>query len=122
MGNGYHPAVALSDADRMPLFEVIRWGNASTDPITGGPDGADTCFLVRAESVEQAATLVDCELAREPSPVVAAWAGAAYLLGSEQSQDAEPRILRGPYIQHAYRYGWRHWYREERDGAWLERV
>lgn len=40
----------------MQLFEVIRWGNDSDDPVIGGPNGPDTCFLVRADSIEQAGT------------------------------------------------------------------
>ena len=104
------------------LFEVIRWGNDSDDVQTGGPNGPDTCFLVRAASVEQAAGLVDDELARMPSEFVQPWADAVYLLGTEGSQEADPRILRGPYIQNAYRFGWRHWYRDERDEPWVERV
>lgn len=106
----------------MPLFEVIRWGNASTDVFTGGPDGPDTCFLVRAGSVEQAAALVDRHLASTPSAIVPAWAGATYLLGEELTYDTDARILRGPYLQHAYRHGWRHWYRNDAHAPWVERI
>lgn len=106
----------------MALYEVIRWGNDSTDVFHGGPDGADTCFLVRAGSVEQAAALVDRQLATTPGPVVSAWAGAVYLLGEETTRDTGDRILRGPYLQHAYRHGWRHWYRDAADAAWVERI
>jgi hypothetical protein len=105
----------------MQLFEVIRWGNDSNNPMTGGANGADTCFLVRADSVEAAASLVDRELARTPSPLVAAWAGAVYLLGNDATPTGDARILRGPYIENAYRHGWRHWYREAPDDPWQER-
>ena len=104
----------------MLLFEVIRWGNDSHAVPMGGPDGADTCFLVRALSVEHAATLVDQHLARTPSDVVNAWSAAVYLLGTESSTQSEERILRGPYIQHAYRHGWRHWYRQGAHEPWME--
>lgn len=104
----------------MQLFEVIRWGNDSDDPFTGGPDGADTCFLVRASSVEDAARLVDRALAA--SETTRPHAGAVYLLGTDLSAQSEQRILRGPYLQHAYRHGWRHWYREEHDAPWVERI
>lgn len=106
----------------MKLYEVIRWGNDSENPFTGGPDGADTCFLVRAASVEQAGELADAELRKLKPQRVAAFAGAAYLLGEEHSTDATPRVLRGPYEQHAHRHGWRHWYREEAGGGWVERM
>lgn len=54
----------------MQLYEVIRWGNDSDDPLTGGSSGPDTCFLVRADSMEQAAALVDNESAKTPSELV----------------------------------------------------
>jgi len=105
----------------MLLFEVIRWGNDSHAAPMGGPDGPDTCFLVRARSAEQAATLVDQQLAHTPSDVVDVWSAAIYLLGTESSSQSEERILRGPYIQHAYRHGWRHWYRQGAGEPWVER-
>lgn len=104
----------------MQLFEVIRWGNDSDDPLTGGPNGPDTCFLVRADSVEQAAALVDPVLAAnrvEPSH-----AGAVYLLGADAGAAPDARILRGPYVQHAYRHGWRHWDRAAPGESWIERT
>lgn len=106
----------------MQLFEVIRWGNDSDDPTVGGPDGHDTCFLVRADSVEEAAVLADRALRTLPHQRVAPWADAIYLLGIDTGVEHTARVLRGPYIQSAYRHGWRHWYRDERDGPWQERV
>ncbi|GAB1595037.1 hypothetical protein [Lysobacter claricitrinus] len=106
----------------MHLYEVIRWGNESDDVDTGGPDGPDTCFLVRATSVEQAAAIVDRELARMPSEFVMPWAAAVYLLGDDASTHTDAAILRGPYIARAYRHGWRHWYREDPGAAWDERI
>lgn len=106
----------------MRLYEVVRWGNASDDPLSGGPDGVDTCFLVRAGSVEAAAVLVDHVLAASHGETVASFAAAVYLLGDELSSDPEPRILRGPYLQHAYRHGWRHWYRDDPAERWVERI
>lgn len=104
----------------MNLYEIIRWGNDSDCPFTGGPNGPDTCFLVRADTVEAAAGLADRELARMPSTQVRDWAGAVYLLGADGGTDATPRVLRGPYIQSAYCYGWRQWQRETQDGQWTE--
>lgn len=34
----------------MHLFEIIRRGDDLDDPLGGGPDGPDTCFLVRAKT------------------------------------------------------------------------
>lgn len=106
----------------MQLFEVIRWGNDSDDPLTGGPNGSDTCFLVRANSVEDAALLADHRLATLPHERVVPWSHAVYLLGADLGTDGSSGLLRGPYVQSAYRYGWRHWYRNERDEPWREKV
>ena len=106
----------------MLLFEVVRWGNDSDDVVTGGPDGPDTCYLVRADSIGEASALVDRELRFLRSESVAAWAGAVYLVGTDASLGTEAKILRGPYVQHAYRHGWRHWYRENPDENWIERT
>lgn len=106
----------------MNLYEVIRWGNESEDLFTGGPNGADTCFLVRAGSLEQAAALADAALRALKPQHLPDFAGAIYLLGTALGTDETPRILRGPYVQHAHRHGWRHWYRETAEEAWVERV
>ena len=103
----------------MNLYEAIRWGNESEDPYHGGPNGADTCFLVRAGSVEQAGQLADAAL-RGGRAELANWTQVLHLLGAEQSSDSEPRILRGPYLQHAYRHGWRLWIREDAMAPWIE--
>ena len=106
----------------MYLFEVIRWGNDSDNIYSGGPNGPDTCFLVRAETKEQAAGLVDAELATWPMKRVENWASAIYLLGSDEGTEQLPRILRDPYIHHAYNYGWRGWYRKNQDAPWEEKI
>lgn len=105
----------------MQLFEVIRWGNDSDDPLTGGPNGPDTCFLVRAGSVEAAAVLADRQLALLPHVHVQPWSHAIYLIGEDVGTEDEAKVLRGPYEQSAYRHGWRHWYRNERGEPWLEK-
>lgn len=106
----------------MQLFEVIRWGNDSDDPQTGGPNGPDTCLLVRASSVEEAAGLADHRLATLSHEQVVPWSQAVYLLGADLGTDASSRVLRGPYFQSSYRYGWRHWYRNEQDDPWREKI
>ena len=107
----------------MYLYEVIRWGNdAPDDDPTGGPDGPDTCFLVRAGSLEEAAALVDVVLKRLPqqNKRVSRYARALYLLGTDSGSSTEARVLRGPYIQSAYNYGWQIWHRDDPDGTWEE--
>ncbi|GJG97658.1 hypothetical protein [Cupriavidus pauculus] len=105
----------------MNLYEVIRWGNESDDPFTGGANGLDTCFLVRAESVEQAGQLADAVL-RTTKGELAKWAEVIHLLGAEQSAQRDARVLRGPYLQHAYRHGWRHWTRPDAVSGWIEQT
>ncbi len=104
----------------MSLFEIVRWGNESDDPLTGGPDGPDTCFLVRAATLEAAVALVDVLLSRRPSERVRSQAQLAYLIGEDAGTDATPRILRGPYLQSAYNHGWRQWMRDDDSGLWCE--
>ncbi|SEM23144.1 hypothetical protein SAMN05428989_3440 [Pseudoxanthomonas sp. GM95] len=106
----------------MLLLEVIRWGNDAAHPLTGGPDGPDTCFLVQAHSVESAAALVDRQLSLVPHTRVAPHAAAVYLLGNAAASETKEQIVRGPYLQPAYRYGWRHWYRLAPEEPWRERV
>ena len=108
----------------MDLYEVIRWGNDDDDPMTGGPDGWDTCLLVRADSVEEAAALADRVLtaSTRPGQRVAGWAAAVYLLGTDAGADATARVLRGPYVESAYRHGWRHWYRDDPGAPWVEKL
>lgn len=102
----------------MNLYEAIRWGNDAADPFTGGPNGPDTCFLVRADSVDEAAALADAELARRKASSVDNWTGAVYLLGVDSSPETTARVLRGPYVQHAHRHGWKAWYRNDLAQAW----
>ncbi|HSC80250.1 MAG TPA: hypothetical protein VLC08_07850 [Chitinolyticbacter sp.] len=105
----------------MNLYEVIRWGNDADDPFRGGPNGDDTCFLVRADTHEEAASLADATLANTRSTQIVSWAQAVYLLGVDTGTGTDARILRGPYLQHAYLHGWRCWYRETRDAPWEAR-
>ncbi|WP_211368308.1 hypothetical protein [Pseudoxanthomonas gei] len=42
--------------------------------------------------------------------------------GNDAGTETSARLLRGPYLQAAYRHGWRHWYRDGQDGPWLEKV
>ena len=104
----------------MNLYEVIRWGNDSSDSHTGGPDGPDTCFLVRAESPPAAAALADELLADLPHERVPPYSGSIYLLGKDIGLEQTQRVLRGPYVEHAYSFGWRQWHRESAEGVWTE--
>src|SRR4051812_47370630 len=99
----------------MSLYEVVRWGN---DASEYGVDGPDTCFLVRATSVEDAAALVDPCLNDMPHERVQPWAHLVYLIGRDLSSEATPGILRGPYTQHALCHGWRYWTREVSTDDW----
>jgi hypothetical protein len=104
----------------MNIYEIIRWGNESDCEFDGGPDGSDTCFIVRADNVEDAAKLADVRLKNCTHERVAAYSQAAYLIGTDAGDGDDQIILRGPYYQHAYRYGWRMWERDAGDGVWYE--
>ena len=106
----------------MNLYEAVRWGNDAADCIDGGPDGPDTCFLVRARSLEEVVALVEPLLMKMPHDRVQPWLHAIYLLGVDTGVDPTPRVLRGPYVQHAISWGWRGWIRQrnERDEEWTE--
>lgn len=106
----------------MQLYEVIRWGNDSDDVFSGGPNGPDTCFLVRADTPDAAAQLADTLLAQYPNERVSNWCQVVYGLGSDGGSDGKAKVLRGPYIEHAYNHGWRQWQRETSDGPWTEFV
>jgi hypothetical protein len=109
----------------MYLYEVVQWGNDSDDPVTGGPNGPDTCCLVRAATPEEADSvtvrhrnhaLVLFKMKLPPSK-----AGIIYLLGEDMSSQSDPKVLRGPYVTPAYAHGWRSWRRDD-DGAWVEQI
>jgi hypothetical protein len=102
------------------LYEVIRWGNDSDDLYTGGPNGPDTCFLVRASSPEEAAALVDPSIAELPHERTQPWSHAVYLLGTDGGTEHKPRVLRGPYVEHAHCWGWRQWHRNYQEEPWVE--
>ena len=104
------------------LFEVVRWGNDSADPDDGGPNGPDTCFLVRAETPAEAAVLADAELRAAAASRVPPRADVVHLLGESSSSESEPRVVRGPYLEHAFNRGWRAWQREDGAIAWVEWV
>jgi hypothetical protein len=107
----------------MNLYEVIRWGNESDNIYTGGPNGPDTCFLVRAATHEAAGELVDQILARMPHEFVSSYAGCIYLLGTDVGADDRPRVCRGPYVEHCHNCGkWRQWHRDAPADPWYEFV
>ncbi len=91
----------------MNLYEVIFWRTS------GRGDDADTIYLVRAtdfrSAIEEVATNASPKHHRGERPV----AHVVYELGTDLSSSAEdgPRILRGPYFQSAYNYGWKAWHR-----------
>lgn len=94
----------------MNLYEVIFWGAEGRD------DDADTIYLVRASDFRSAVEFVSVNASPshhsgERFPL----AHVVYELGSDASPHAETSgtlILRGPYFQSAYNYGWRAWNRK----------
>jgi hypothetical protein len=101
------------------LYEAVRWGNDSEDRFEGGPDGPDTCFLVRAGSIEEVVSLVEPLLMAMPHVRIQPWLHAIHLLGDDTGVDPTSRVLRGPYVQHAIAWGWRSGIRVQ-DEEWTE--
>jgi hypothetical protein len=104
------------------LYEVVRYGNDSDNIFSGGPNGPDTCFLVRANSPEAAAGLVDPILARNPHERVKPWSQLIYLLAGDCESGNKPAVLRGPYEAHAYCHDWRSWNRNKQGEPWGESI
>jgi hypothetical protein len=108
----------------MNLYEVIFYTSY------GKTDGdEDTIYLVRAPDFMAAVEFVRhnasrCNHGGEKGPV----ADVVHEIGVDASPYAEAdgdRILRGPYCQCAYNFGWRSWQRKiidgERSGEWEEK-
>jgi hypothetical protein len=87
----------------MKLYEVIflRTGG-KTD------DDSDTMFLVRADDFRSALDEACLNGCPEMIPYV------VHEIGQDLTGHPEdaPRILRGPYIAHAYNHGWKSWHRK----------
>lgn len=106
----------------MNLYEVIFYGSY------GKPDGSDTIYLVSAPDYKSAVEAVWCNASSsnhggEGFPL----ADVVHEIGVDSSRHAEAvgtRIIRGPYIQRAYNYGWKSWSRKidgsEKTNEWEE--
>lgn len=92
----------------MNLYLVVRYGS---DLTPDGPNGPDTIYLVRAEDHLDAEALVTPFLELLPHKRVNTVVDHIQELAACNSSDSEPRILFGPFYQHAYNYGYRSWYR-----------
>jgi hypothetical protein len=104
----------------MQLYEVVRWGNDDSDTDDAGPNGEDTCFLVRAGSPAEAATLADEVLSETSENQERCWADVVHHLGIAAGANSEAAVLRGPYLEHAFNDGWATWHRQSRSGPWVE--
>lgn len=108
----------------MKLYFTTRWGSP-TDP--DGPDGADTNYLIRASTPEEAAQVADVAL--HTFPVRSTPAGRPVQtfchhiteLGEDSSTDSSPSIVHGPWVSRAIidAAGCRSWQRDSQDGAWV---
>ena len=85
----------------MNLYIATRWGNPFEKD---GPDGKDTNFIVRAESMGQAAEIVDEALKLYPTSEVnnrpvCDFTQCITQIGIAQSSQS-PRLVHGPWIEH----------------------
>ena len=93
----------------MNLYEVIFWG------ADGYDNDEDTIYLVRASDWRAAGELVRTNASPNVHKIHrSTLAHRVHEIGSDSSPFAElqEQILRGPYFQCAYNYGWRAWSRQ----------
>ncbi|MEM9480008.1 MAG: hypothetical protein AAGA58_10180 [Verrucomicrobiota bacterium] len=106
----------------MNLYIATRWGNPQEPD---GPDDADTNFLVRAETREEAASLADELLKKMPTsegtnrPVQNFTHCVTHIGTTDLGEN--PHVIHGPWIKHLilcedgdYDY----WHRDTPDGDW----
>ena len=92
-----------------------------------GPDGADTNYLIRATTPEQAAHVADVALYTFPlqsTPVgrpVQTFCHYITELGDDSSTEANASIVHGPWVHDAIIHadGCGAWQRDSHDGAWI---
>ena len=107
-------------AEELKLFIVARDGNDEE-----GPNGADTCFLVRTDTHIRAAEIVDGERLRYmPDHNVAPFCHVVREIGVSQPLGRDDltrnEILLGPSIEFAYNRGrYPQWSRDEQGGEWV---
>jgi hypothetical protein len=98
----------------MNIYEVIYWGSP------GKRDKEDTIYLIRADNFSDAIGITQ-QFAKpkdhggESSPLPS----VIYEIGQDLSVGLEtfPRVLRGPYFDKAFNFGWRYWDRRAEDGS-----
>lgn len=90
----------------MKLWIVVYWGNSEEDD---GKNERDTCFLVRANSVESAANIGNDFLKKVPYYLIGELSDYKdevniveyiVLLGDDGIEGGEEKFLLGPFIQH----------------------
>src|SRR5215469_2427778 len=92
----------------MNLYEVIF-----CDSGKERNDDADTIYLVRAPDFQTAVGLFTDTMGKHPLPDRVHEIGVDL---SPSADEAGAMVLRGPYIQCAYTYGWKAWNRKVNDG------
>lgn len=100
----------LGHIGRMNLYEVIFWGTGQRRD-----DDVDTIYLVRAPDYRAAFKFVQNNSSQSDHGELHLVAHVVYEIGTDTSPYAEKagaHILRGPYFQCAYNYGWRAWERK----------
>jgi len=90
----------------MKLWHIAQWGN----PKDGG-DGPDTNCIVRAPDLESAIKMAEEAFS---APFRTVWregkANVVYLMGEDEAQKPEPRIVIQVWVAHAFNFphykGW----------------
>jgi hypothetical protein len=92
----------------MKLFEVIYWGHLT--PTGYDRDAEDTIYLVRACSHLEALEFVRNNSSQSDHPNnPMKIADKIHKIGTDASTSNDVRILRGPYFNFAYNFGWPSW-------------
>ena len=106
----------------MKLFIATRWGNPYEEE---GPNGKDTNFLVRASSLDDAASLAEefligCPQSIEENLPVENFIHRIRLIGEDTNSELSS-VIHGPWIAAAiFRdSNLEMWLRDETDGQWI---
>jgi hypothetical protein len=101
------------------LYEVVCC-NAEPKDEAGAPERPDPRFLVRAHMPEAAATLAEEGLSMRSGGEIRGWSRLICLLAVDMGTDPRPRVVRGPYEEHAHCHGWVTWERTAPGEEWVE--
>ncbi len=90
-----------------------------------GPDGEDTSFIIKADSVVGASSLADDVLCKMPHKKVACFCHRITRIGESNSTNNKPSIVMGPFVGAAIMHddegidNSERWIRDDQDEGWI---